>query len=146
MNIEHNIVNKSIHAERRYVRLKEKFSEFARGAEYCLEPRCEVKGVVISISENREYFDALFATIQVRFQFTVCYAADNSLRGKVICILQTPSFTDTKKIIGTFTFNGQGEADFEVPAGADKIELGYSAVELVLHFLDKGIRQCGEIA
>lgn len=146
MNIENNIVNKIVYAERRYVRLKEKFAEFAQGAEYFLDPGCEIKSVVVSVSENCEYFDAFFATIQIRFHFTVCYAADNSLRGKVICILQSPSFTDTKKIIGTFTFNGQGEADFEVPKSADKIELAYSAVEIVLHFLDQGINQCGEIA
>lgn len=141
MHIEKNIVNRITQAGRRYAKFQEAFASFIKGAEYFSNPQGEIKGVELVVPQGLGYFDVKLATIQIRFHFTICYAADDSLRGKVVCVLQPQPFSDTKKILGSFTFNGQGETDFEVPVGEDKIELNYSAIEIVSHFLEQGIRQ-----
>lgn len=136
MKLTANIFNTFINIERRHIRLKEAFTEFTKQQQFFSESKCPIHGVMVTLSEEGEHFDVAFATIKVRFQFLVSCTIDGPVVGKVVCILQQPSFTETQPVIGAFTFNAQGITDFETPAGADQIELSNQAFEIVLHFLN----------
>lgn len=141
MRLTANIVDRLSNAERRFVRLKEKFSVFVRQLEFFSEPRCPVRGVVITASSDGNFCTASFTTVTVGFRLLFTLAPNDVAAGKVVCTLEAPVFTETKPVLGSFTFKPQGLTDFEVAEGADPIDMEQHAIELVLHFVNAALER-----
>lgn len=139
MKLTAKVFERMDHVARRYDRLKEGFSNFLKGSEYLTESSSSIKGLSLEASLDENHFDVMFAGITIRFFFLIAYSTDGVLSGRVVVIRINPTFSDEKDIIGSFSFNSQGTTDFETLDGNDKLEIGYNAAEIVLHFLDQAL-------
>jgi len=139
MQLTDDVLHRVMQAERQYVRLKQIFASFLDNANYLVSPQSAIKSIRLEVSPEGDFLDVFFAGIQVRFLFLICSGEDGSHRGNIVCSREAPNFSQCKDIVGSFTFSSAGITDFEVADGHDKIEMGYHANEIILHFVDKTI-------
>lgn len=124
---------------RRYSDLKARFDSFFNEAQYLLDPSSKIVNLSFDAVLDKNYFEVSFAGMQLRFQFVPSFLEDGSLHGTVYCLRESPNFTESKDIIGTFTFNGRGITNFEVDDGNDALEIGYNAAEIIMHFVNQAL-------
>ena len=141
MKISHKVVDEIIHIERRYTRLTQIFAGFVERAQYFVEENSPLKALELKVSADGSSLDANFAGIHLRFQLLPGYGDDGSVRGRVVCSRQIPGLYKESDILGSFTFLGNGNTDFEVEQGGDPIEMEYHAIEIVLHFVQMAIQK-----
>ncbi len=139
MKLTEKVFDRIDHVARRYARFKEGFASFLKGTEYLTDSSSPIKGLSLIASLDENHFDVLFVGITIRFSFLVVYGTDGILSGRVVVVRVSPTFSDKKDIIGSFSFNSQGTTDFETLDGNDKLDIGYNAAEIVLHFLDQAL-------
>ena len=128
-------------AGQRFEQLKRPFQAFIERLACFAAPRCEVRGVVVTPTPDEFYFTVSFTTVTVGFRFLLALEANSVAHGRVVCTLEKPTFTETKPVLGSFTFNGQGETDFEVAEGVDKLDIDFFAPEIVLHFINAALER-----
>lgn len=141
MQISHKVVDEIIHVERRYTRLTQIFAGFVERAKYLVGENSPLKAFKLKVSADENSLDAIFAGIHLRFQLLPGYGEDGSVRGRVVCSRQVPGLYKESDILGSFTFLGNGNTDFEVEQGSDPIEMEYHAIEIVLHFVQMAIQK-----
>ncbi len=141
MKISHKVVDEIIHIERRYTRLTQIFAGFVERAQYLVGENSRLKVLKLKVSADGSSLDAIFAGIHLRFQLLPGYGEDGSVRGWVVCSRQIPGLYKESDILGSFTFLGNGNTDFEVEQGGDPIEMEYHAIEIVLHFVQMAIQK-----
>lgn len=139
MKLIPNNHEKSIQTGRRYLELKARFDSFFNGAQYLLDPSSKIVNLSFDASLDNNYFNVLFAGMQLRFQFVPSLLEDSSLHGVVYCLRESPKFIESKDIIGTFIFNGRGITDFEVDDGNDRLEIEYNAGDIIMHFVNQAL-------
>lgn len=139
MELSANTLEQVIQATRQYGRLKAAFTGFIERAAFLATPRSPIQGVRLAASPESDFLDVFVAGIQLRFQFFLCYAKDRSVRGSIVCLREVPYFSETRDIVGSFTFSGHGITDIEVKEGEDKPELDYHAIHIIAYFVDKAI-------
>lgn len=135
MKLQTNIFDHFSNAERRFAQFGPRFSAFVETLEFFQEPRCPVPRVKIKKTDDPLHFVVEYRTVSVGFRM-LCELSEASVASaRVVCVIEKPSFTAEKRILGSFTFNAQGLADFKVSGDADPIDIQYMAPEIVLHFL-----------
>ncbi len=135
MKIQPNLFDQFANAERRFNHLTEKFAAFIKALEFFAEPRCPVRDVLITNTEDPLYLVVTYRTVAVGIRM-LCELTDTGVASaRIVCTLEKPSFTVDKKLLGSFSFNGQGFTDYEVADGEDPVEMEYMAPEIVLSFL-----------
>lgn len=139
MKLTEKVFDRIDHVARRFARFSEGFAGFLKGAEYLTEPSSPIKGLSFNAALDKNFFEALFAGMTIRFCFFVAYGTDGVLAGHVVVIRVRPTFSDTPDIIGSFSFNSHGITDFDTLDGNDKLEISYNAAEIILHFLDQAL-------
>lgn len=141
MQISHKVVDEIIHVERRYARLAQIFAEFVERAQYLAGENSPLKTLKLQVSADGNSLDAIFAGIHLRFQLLPVYGEDGSVRGRVVCSRQVPGLYKDSDVLGSFTFFGNGNTDFNVEEGGDPIDMEYHAIEIVLHFVQMAIQK-----
>lgn len=139
MKLTEKVFDRIAHVARHYSRIQDRFASFLKETEYLTKSSSPIKGLSINASLEDNYFDVLFAGMTIRFSLLVTYSSDGVSSGRVVVVRVSPVFSDKKDIIGSFTFNGQGITDFESADDNDKLDIGYNASEIVLHFIDQAI-------
>lgn len=141
MKIQSKIVERFAIADRRFDQLTQKFAAFVKTLEFFGESRCPVRGVLVTKTDDPLLVLVAYRTVTITVRM-LCELSDAGVgSGRVVCTLEKPSFTTEKKLVGSFSFNGQGFTDHEVADGEDPIELEYMAPEIVLSFLHLGLQQ-----
>jgi len=135
MRLSDQVIQRVGLAGRRFLKLKSVFDAFIEELSFFSEPRCPTPGVTIEKSADGYFFTASFTSVVVGFRLLHVQETDQPAAVKVVCTLESPFFTKNKPVIGAFTYNGQGDTDFEVDEGADPINLNGAAPEIVLHFI-----------
>ena len=139
MELSENIIEQVVQATRQYGRLKGAFARFVERASLLATSQSPIQGVRFAASPESDFLDVFVAGIQLRFQFHLCYGKDRSARGSIVCSREAPCFAETKDIVGSFTFSGNGITDIEVKDGGDKPEMDYHAIYIIAYFIDKAI-------
>lgn len=139
MQLDPNLFARFQHRDRVLGQLATAYANFVSDAKRLSEADSPIRGVVISMTEANS-FSASYATAKVAFRFLVQQADNDSLRGKIVCTLEEPIFGERASLLGFFTFNAQGIADLQGPAGSDPIDLNVSAKLVVLHFIELALK------
>ena len=128
-------------ADRRFTQFTQKFAEFVEALDYFKEQRCPVSGIVITKTDDPLVFQAAYRTVSVSVRM-LCELSESSVAtARVVCILEKPSFQIEKKLVGSFTYDGQGMANVETSDGNDPIDVQYMAPEIILNFLHLALQQ-----
>lgn len=141
MQISHKVVDEITNFERRYTRLTQIFVDFVERAHYLVGEHSPLKALKLKVSVDGSSLEAIFAGIHLRFQLLPGYGEDGSVRGRVVCSRQIPGLYKESDILGSFTFLGNGNTDFEVEQGSYPIDMEYHAIEIVLHFVQMAIQK-----
>jgi hypothetical protein len=135
MKLHAKLLDRFVNAERRFNQFTKKFAEFVETLEFFKQQRCPVPGVEIKKTDDPLCVIAVYRTVSISLRMLCELSKDSVALARVVCVLETPSFAAEKRILGSFTFNGQGFTDFEPEEGEDPLEVQYMAPEIVLHFL-----------
>lgn len=128
-----------VHAERQYLRLNRVFSSFVERASFLEGSQSPLTTFKPLASPDGDSLDVVGVGIHLKFVFLLCYGQDGTPKGRVVCLRETPRFSEAKDIIGSFTFSGSGTTDFEIKDGEDTVEMDYHTIEIILHFVDQAI-------
>jgi hypothetical protein len=139
MQINNDVINEIACVDKRFTRLAQVFAGFVERARYLVQEKSPFKALKLEVSADGNCLDAIFAGIRVRFQLLPGYGEDRSVRGRVMCSRQIPGLYKDSDILGSFTFLGNANTDFEAEPGHDPIELEYDADKIVLYFVDLAI-------
>ena len=141
MKLQSNLIDCFASADRRFTQFTQKFEEFVDALEFFNEQRCPVSGIVITKTDDPLVVQATYRTVSVSVRM-LCELSETSVAtARVVCILEKPSFQTEKRRVGSFTYNGQGMANFEASDGSDPIEVQYMAPEIMLNFLHSALQQ-----
>lgn len=141
MKLQPNIFDRIRSADSRFAQFTQKFDEFVKTLEYFSERRCPEAGVVITKTDDPLVIHATYRTVCVSVRM-LCELSETSVAtARVVCILEKPSFQIEKKIIGSFTYNGQGMANFEINDGRDPVEVQDKGPEIMLNILHLALQQ-----
>ena len=140
MKLTEDVLNRTVDAQKKHRRMKAIFFEnFRRGAEFLTDEEGPIKELMLGSSPEENYFDIFFLEMQIRFRFFTCYGADDALTGKVVVLRQSPALSKIPDVIGGFSFDAEGITDIEAAEGNGKIEIGRSAQQIILHFIDQAL-------
>lgn len=125
----------------RHQSLRGKFVEFAKqAAERFKEPNFHIKGVVVELNLEENFFLAKFVGRKVRFQFETAFGQHDVLVGVIGCYVKEEFPAPEYRQIGTVKFNGSGETDLVAEDGEKiLIDADIGALYIVLNFVHKSI-------
>lgn len=128
--------DRAIEFHARYLRLRERFGAFLAGLDWLVQANCPIKGVVVAKAPDGDACSISFTTVTIRLAFAMSISADSGVpTGNVVCTLMAPAFQVEPPVIASFTFNGNGTTNFEVPQGEDPVNMSTYAVDIALHLL-----------
>jgi len=139
MKITDRIVDRTAFAARVHGYLKWHFERFFHSAGYLMQPTSPVKGLVLRPVLDMDYFEVSFLGMRIRFQFVLQCASDGFLGGKVIAVRESYGLPNCDGNVGGFMFDAQGFTDFDDSMSGGRLDIGYGAAEIILHFFDQAI-------
>ena len=141
MKLQSKLIDRFASTERRFDQFTEKFAAFTKRLEFFSEPRCPVRGVLVTKTDDPLFLVVSFRTVAIGIRM-LCELTDTSTASaRVVCTLDKPSFSIEKKPLGSFSFNGQGFTDHEIADGEDPVDLEYMAPEIVLNLLHLALQR-----
>ena len=141
MKLHPRLIDQFAIAERRFTQLTEKFAAFTKALEFFTDPRCPVRGVLITKTDDPLFLVVTYHTVAIGIRM-LCELTDTGVASaRIVCTLEKPSFSVDKKVLGSFSFNGQGFTDHEVTEGEDPVEVEYMAPEIVLSLLHLALQR-----
>ncbi len=141
MKLAKQIFDQANYTMKMYGRYKEIFKRFFNSAKFLTQADTPVEGVVLKPMLEENYFDVFFSGVRIRFLFLANYGEDGVFAGKIVAVRVWPTFSETPDIIASFTFDGEGFANFELANDSDKINIEFKAAEIVLLVLDAVVRK-----
>lgn len=141
MKLQSKLVDRFAIAERRFDQLTEKFAAFTKTLEFFAEPRCPVRGVLITKTEDPLFLVVTYRTAVIGIRMLCELTETGTASARIVCTLEKPSFSAEKQLLGSFSFNGQGFTDHEVAEGEDPVEVEYMAPEIVLSLLHLALQR-----
>ena len=141
MKINPNVINRFSVAEQVFAECTRHFAEFVKTLDYFSEPRCEVRGVVVTKTDDPLQVIVAYRTVSIRIRMLCELSMEGKASARVVCTQLEPSFAEEKRVVGTFTFNRHGHTDIETSPNEDVVEIGWAASAIVLNFMYLALQQ-----
>lgn len=117
-----------------------KFGEFVDGLAFFTDPNTALPDVSIEISLDRKSVKVAYSTVKIEIRFLVSRSATDALLiGQAVCTLLEPVFTQTKPVIGSFTFDRTGVTNIDPLSNGYVVELANQAPEIALQFVQQAL-------
>ena len=140
MKLQTDLLNRFKSADRRFDRFTENFAAFTMALDDFADAQCPVRGVKITKSDDPHFFAVAYRTVTIDIRMLCELSDTGTATARVICTLARPSFAMERKVLGSFTFDGQGVTDHEVDEGDDPVGMDYMAHEIVLSFVQLALQ------